>query len=123
MGMSSVQRALNASFEFTGSPLLVPSVLACSRRRDLLEALQSSTGEKDLGSLSGEGQSDRTTHLSSLSVDDGVLVLEQHSRPPCPSGCWHLLRAYDKSSELEVAREQLADLHRDTARSLRTQPP
>src|SRR5215208_1084504 len=103
----------------------LPTLLV--RRRDLLghllEALQSSTGEEDLSPLAGEGTGDRTTNLCSASVDDGVLVLEQHSRPPCPSGCWPLVRAYGKSPEFEVARERLANLHRDTARSLRTQPP
>jgi hypothetical protein len=59
---------------------------------------------------------DRTTHLSS--VDDGVRALEQHSRPRCPSGCWYLVRAYDNSRKFEVAREQLADLRRATARFL-----
>jgi hypothetical protein len=64
---------------------------------------------------------DRTTHLSS--VDDGVLALEQHSRPRCPSGRWYLVRAYDNSPKFEVASEQLADFRKDTARSMRTQPP
>jgi hypothetical protein len=66
---------------------------------------------------------DRTTHFSYVSVDDGVLAFEQHSRSRCPSGCCYLLRAYGNNPEFEVAREKLADLRRDTDRSLRTQPP
>src|SRR5215212_1069199 len=102
---------------------LGPSSRGADLLGHLLEALQSSTGEEDLGPLAGEGTGDRTTNLSSTSVNDGVLVLEQHSRPPCPSGCGHLVRAYGKRPEFEVASERLANLHRDTACSLRTQPP
>src|SRR5215212_8564209 len=102
---------------------LGPSSSGADLLGHLLEALKGTTGEEDLGPLAGEGTGDRTTNLSSASVDDGVLVLEQHSRPPYPSGCGHLVRAYGKRPEFELAKEQLANLHRDTARSLRTQPP
>ena len=91
MRMSSVQRALYTSFEYIGSPLLIPTVFTCSRRRDLLghflEALKGTTDEEDPGPLAGEGPGECTTHLSSVHIDDGVLVLEQHSRSRCPSGC------------------------------------
>src|SRR5919107_1490766 len=47
------------------------------------------SGEEDLGPLAGEGTGYRATNRPSPSVDDGVLVLEEHFHPPYPSGCGH----------------------------------
>src|SRR5215211_7223972 len=63
----------------------------------LLEALEGTTGKVDLRSFAGEGAGSCATDRASRPVDHGVLVFEQHSSPPSPSGCWHLIRAYGNS--------------------------
>src|ERR671911_1198470 len=64
---------------------------------NLLEALEGTTGKVDLRSFAGEGAGSCATDRPSRPVDHGVLVFEQHSSPPSPSGCWHLIRTYGNS--------------------------
>jgi hypothetical protein len=47
-----------------------------------IERLAGVTGEEDACALPGELPGDRSSDRSSCSVDDGVLVLQQHLYPP-----------------------------------------
>jgi hypothetical protein len=49
---------------------------------NLLEALKRSTGKEHFRPFAGEGAGDRAADRPSPSVDNGVLVLEQHIYPP-----------------------------------------
>jgi len=51
-------------------------------RGHLAELRLGATGEEDLGSLAGEGTGHRAADGAAPSVDDGVLVLEEHVDPP-----------------------------------------